>query len=226
MIKSRKGMLHTLEAVLAFLTVVGFIVFVMHSIDNQGSSSTQTRVYVYKALSNMEKTGKLQNLAAAQNLSGIRTQLNSTIALPMKFTVAMSKSNISHGVVYPKEGNLPAYINFTADKSALDSVNLEFSYANASDPTVYVNSQYLAGHTGDYSGNTESFDISSYVADGANSVMINTSSDSTISYSLIIVDSIQLSAPEENKSVTTIGYIVSGNGSSFSPSEIRVYVWR
>ncbi|VVB60992.1 Uncharacterised protein [uncultured archaeon] len=226
MMRSHKGMLHTLEAIIAFLMVIGFIVFVMPAVNKESSGNQQTRIYVYKALSNMEKTGKLQSLAAAQNLTGIQLELNSTLALPMKFTVAMSKSNISHGTVYPKAGNIPAYINFTADKSSLDSASLALDYANASDPAVYINNQYLSSHSGNYSGNTETFEISPYTQTGANSVMINASTDSTISYSMTIMNTIQLSAPEENKSVTTIGYIISGNRSAFSPSEVRVYVWK
>lgn len=383
-----KGMLHTLEATIAFMMVVGFIVFAMPAIDKERESSTAVRLYVYEALSNMEKMGTLQNLVIAENLSGIKSEVGKNIAVPLKFTVGMSKSSITYGKIYPKEwefenstyegyitlqrkvpslngnswvlgynyasdsiasaaevggyfnspGNFdfsnktidssasgmcieynasgkywwahldkepgnqkrnfyiefntssandpdrinftidildrkstpaedpdcspyndpdltrlatdvfyfndgtgilamphtirasppraPGYVNFTADKSTLDSATLRLKYINASSPIIYVNDMYLAQHTGDYSGNEEAFEISSYARTGANSVMIKTANNATISYRLMLTESRELEAPEENKSITTISYVVSGNGSAFAPSEVRVYTWK
>ena len=224
--EKRKGMLHTLEAIFEFLMVIGFVTFVMPYLNNGGQVSKQTQIYVYQALSNMEKSGTLGNLAAAQNLSGIKSELNKTLQLPIKFTIGMSRSNISYGKAYPKENSEFKYVNFTANKTSLDYASLQITYTNATNPAIYMNGQYLASHSGDYSGNEEIFDLSAYVQTGANSVMLNTSNNATIDYRLTVVDSVELEAPAENRSITTVGYIISGNGSSFSPSEIRVYVWR
>lgn len=221
----RKGMLHTVEAIMAFLIIIGFIVLVMPTVEREMQNSKQTRLYIYEALSSMEKSGKLQSLAAAENISGIKTELDKSLALPLKFTVELSRMNTSYGTLYPGAEN-PKYINFTADKSVLDSATLNLDYSIASDPSVYINGQYIVGHTGDYSGNEETFEITSPVQTGANSIKINTSNGATINYRLIIMDSADIGPAAENTSITSVSYITSGNGTSFAPKEIRVYVWR
>lgn len=102
---NRKGGIHTLEALMAFIMVLGFVVFVMPSLRN-GDSSAITRNYVLGSLSNLEKTGRLGELAVAENLSGLVAELNRTIAPPQKFTVGMSKLSTVSGMFYPR-GWLP-----------------------------------------------------------------------------------------------------------------------
>ncbi len=221
----KKGMLHTVEAIIAFIMIVGFVILLMPIIENDTETSRQTRVYVYEALSSMEKSGKLQSLAAAQNMSGIKSELNKTIAMPLKFTVAISKPNISYGTVYPKEDEL-AYIYFVSDKARLESAIFSLEYSNATNPLIYANGIALSQHSGDYSGKEDTFEISSLVQNGTNTVMLNTSSDAMVSYRLMLIERQAFSEPPNNTSITTISYIISGNGTSFIPSEIRVYVWR
>ncbi|MBU4245878.1 MAG: hypothetical protein ABIF85_04570 [Nanoarchaeota archaeon] len=222
--ENRKGLLHTLEATIAFMMVTGFLVFVMPHINTANSKTENIRAHVYDGLSAMDSAGTLRNLAAAENLSGIKSELNSTLKTPLKFTVGMSKSNISHGTIYPKPG-APEYINYTADKGALDSATISVNYINASDPSIYINGTLLKQHSGDYSGNEEILDISSATQTGENSLMINTTNDAKISYSLLLVESLELEKPEENINIITVGYIMSGNETTFSPKEVRVYVW-
>lgn len=221
----RKGLLHTLEATMAFLMVVSFLVFVMPSIDKGNSKNSNIRSQIYVGLSEMDGLGVLRSLALAENLSGIKSELNSTINTPLKFTVGMSKSNISHGTAYPKESSMPDYINYTADKSALDSATLSLNYINASDPSVYLNGVLIKQHSGDYSGNNDIIDILSGTQDGENSIMLETSNNATIPYGMMLVESLELEPLKENTNVITIGYIISGNETTFSPKEIRVYVW-
>lgn len=220
----KKGLLHTLEATMAFLMVISFLVFVMPSIDKGNSKNSNIRSQVYDGLSEMDKAGTLRSLALTENLSGIKSELNSTLNTPLKFTVGMSKSNISHGTVYPEEGNIPAYINYTADKGAIDSATLSLNYINATGPSVYLNSVLVKQHDGDYSGNEEILDISSGTQSGANSIMINTTNNAKISYSLMLFESLELEPLKENIDIITVGYILSGNETLFTPKEIRVYV--
>ena len=223
-ISCRKGLLHTLEATMAFMMVTSFLVFVIPYLNAAGGKTENIRTYVYDGLSSMDTAGTLRSLAAAENLSGIKSELNSTLKTPLKFTVGISKSNISHGTISPGIGT-PAYINYTADKSTLDSATISLNYISASDPSMYINGALLKQHTGDYSGNEEILDISSGTQTGENSMMINTTNSATISYSLMIIESVNLESPNENTSVITIGYILSGNETNFSPKEVRIYVW-
>ena len=220
----RRGLLHTLEATMAFLMVVGFLVFIMPSINSANSKSSNVRSYVYEGLAEMDRAGILRNLASAENLSGIKSELNSTLDQPLKFTVGMSKSNISHGTAYPENG-VPAYINYTADTGALDSATLSLNYLTASNVSIYLNGALIKQHSGDYSGNEEILDISSGTQDNENSITIETANDATISYGLMLVESIELEQPEEDTNIITVGYILSGNETTFAPKEVRVYVW-
>jgi len=221
----RKGLLHTLEATVAFLMVISFLVFVMPSINTAGSKTGNIRSQIYDSLSEMDKSGTLRNLAFGENLSGIKSELNRTLNIPLKFTVGMSKSNISHGTANPEESGVPYYINYTANKSALDSATLSLNYLNATEPSVYLNGVLIKQHGGDYSGNDDVVDVLSGTQDGENSIKLETSNNATISYSLMLVESLELEALEENTDVISIGYILSGNETTFSPKEIRVYVW-
>jgi len=220
----RKGLLHTLEATMAFMMVVGFLVFVMPSISKPNSNNSNIRTYVYDGLTEMDLYGNLRGLAAAENLSGIKSELNTTLNRPLKFTVGMSKSNITHGTAYPQIST-PAYINYTADKGTLESATISLRYITATDPSVYLNDVLIKQHAGDYSGNEEIIDISSGTQNNENSIRVETTDDATISYSLMLVDSLELEQPEKNTNVITVGYILSGNETTFSPKEVRVYVW-
>lgn len=224
MVKNRKALLHTLEATIGFLMVTGFLVFVMPHLNSAQEKTENTRAYVYDGLSGMDGAGILRNLAANENLSGIKSELNDTLRIPLKFTVGLSKSNISHGTINPAIG-APAYINYTANKSALDSAVVSLEYINATSPSVYLNSTLLIRHSGNYSGNTETLDITQATQNGNNSIMMNTTNDAEISYSLMLVESIILETPPNNTNVMTVGYILSGNETVFSPKEVTVYVW-
>ena len=224
--KNKKGGIHTIEATIAFIAVAGFIIFVMPGLVDREDVSAVKRNYVYGSLSNLEKTGKLNDLAVAGNLSGIAVEINKTLAAPMKFTVGMSKLNVTVGTVYPKESQSQDYINFTADASALDSAKVELEYVNATNPVVYANGNLVSNRTGEHVRIFETLDITPETISGQNSIALETSNNATINYRLRIMSSLELGVRPAKKTINTINYMVAGNASTFEPAEIRVYIWR
>lgn len=224
--KNRKGGIHTIEATIAFIAVTGFIIFIMPNLTDREDTSAIKRNYVYGSLSNLEKTGKLNDLTVAGNLSGIAIELNKTLAAPMKFTVGMSKLNVTFGTVYPKESQSQDYINFTADTNTLDSAKIELEYVNATSPVVYANGNPVLNRTGEQARIFETIDMTSETISGQNSIALETSNNATINYRLRIVSSLELGSRPAKKTVNTVNYMVAGNASTFEPTEIRVYIWR
>lgn len=220
----KKGGMHTLEAMIAFITVLGFIAFVMPGIKSE-PETVPVKNHAFAALGNLEKSGRLGALAMAENTSGIYSELNRTILLPAKFSVGLSRQSIYPGTLYPNESQ-PAYLNFTANTSTLDAATLELAYVNASGPDVFVNSQSAANHSGDYSGISETIDIKQHIITGQNSVMITAANNATISYRLRITESFEYGQRPEGRTISTVSYVVAGGKEGFRPSEIRVYIWR
>lgn len=109
-----KGILHTLEAVLATLIILGFILIVSPTLPKDTSSAYLSRDKAYYAFQALEKNQKLEEYAFDEDLNSLNTSMGKLLPGWMLFSVALSNINQS----IPVKNN---DYNFTiVDSSSVD----------------------------------------------------------------------------------------------------------
>lgn len=217
----KKGMLHVVEATIAFIILVGFIIFIIPQFADRPEERQDERIRLYSALAALEKGGELADLAVARNLSGIKSGLSEIILTPLEFTVGISSLNATDG-----ESSENITIEYSANASELDSAEIEVSFSGGQNPRIYENSALLWSKDGDASETTATVDLVPNAQTGRNTVSINATGAVNFRYALRIIDSSELEPLPENKSIVTAAFIIPGNATFFRPTEVRVYGWR
>lgn len=218
-IKKRKGVMHTLEALLAFSVVTTFILFVTPSINISELNGHKTN-YVYSTLETLETKGLLRTYATENNLTGLNTTLTDLLPETYNFAVGMSRLNATHRTL---SGNHS--FNCTADTTKLDYATLDLIFDTATDPKIYINGNLIYSQTGDASGVLESIDLTDSTISGENTLTFNFTGSSTFDYRLSISESEDLSTPPSQKDIDTVNYFISGIDNTFKPTIVRVYLW-
>ena len=218
--KNKKGAMHTIEAFISFVIVIGFIMTVMPAMIPL-DDTTQTKANsVYMSFDYLEKTGQLKEYIIDEDLVSLNTSLYDLIPKTYSYSVGMSTINATHKAT---SGNYT--FNYTANTSKLDYVFLNMAFKTAQDPTIYVNSNPVLTQTGDVSGTSEKIDITEQTINGNNTVQFNFSTNTNTNYNLLVSQSSELESLENIDNIRMINYLVSGVNDTFRLAELRVYLW-
>lgn len=109
----RKGFVHTLEATIAALLVMGFILAVMPFLTYQDTTAA-TKEKVTNSLLVLDQAGKLDALAMAQNISGLKMELSALLPDQINFTVRLCGINCSTLDPLPQNETVKAVSRITA----------------------------------------------------------------------------------------------------------------
>lgn len=219
----RKGYIHTLEASIATVILLTFVIAVLPYIAPEDTSAQTTRTIIRGALEVLEKNGDLRDNAVNEDLSAIKTELQTIVPSRINFTVGISDVDITSGSV-TTSGQV--FVNYTVNTSTMDFVFFKLKMSDATDPRFSINGTSIWNGSGNYIGENKEWQLADYSEAGTNQINITVTAESTIKYIVEVGNSLDLETIPGNKTINTVNYIVSGVNSTFKPTEIRVYAWR
>ena len=219
LITKRKGMMHSIEAMIAFFIVMSFLLFILPLTPTANTSASEIN-YVSNALKTLEEDGTLSDYIYTGNLSGLNTTLHLMLPETYRFEVSISEVNVTYGSFSANNS-----ITTTIDRLLLDFAILDIVYGTATDPKIYLNGNIISSTTGTVSGTIESIDLTDDLVDGTNTLKFNFTDATQYDYHLLVSEFSDVYTLPQKTDINTINYFFMGANKTFRPSNVRVYLW-
>ncbi|MDY6776732.1 MAG: hypothetical protein SVQ76_01340 [Candidatus Nanohaloarchaea archaeon] len=214
----RKGVVHTLESLIAAMMFLFFVLAIGQQVDTAGGGAN-LELRTRHILTTLDSAGDLRKDVLQRNLSEVEDALDNYTSSNMMVAGLYLNQTAFSGTFSGTHSR-----DFSVHESMTDREILRVWYRDADSPVVEINGEVvdsLSGTVSDY----RSYDISGNTVNGSNTLNISVDSSSTLGYSLELYERKSTGTPPEATDLFTTSYMVSG-WKNFSPAEVTVVSWR
>ncbi|MFB6265933.1 MAG: hypothetical protein ABEI07_02505, partial [Candidatus Nanohaloarchaea archaeon] len=216
-----KGVIHTVEAVLAAILFLFFLLAVMPRMTSQPEPQENVDRRVMKTLRTMDLNNSLRGPLTERNISEVKDRISSHIdAMSVEISALFLNSTTGHATFSSSLSR-----QFQVDRGLAERVELRIWFEDAESPNVSVNGNTVDRFTGTVDS-YHSYEVLNYTSDGSNTFRINVSGSSEAGYTIGVYERNRTGQPPEEVEVFSTSYMVSGNGTSYVPVEVSVLSWR
>lgn len=211
-----KGQIHSIESLTAAILFMFFLVTVLPTVAPGTDETLSIDTRVRSTLGTLDTTGRLRGPLLDQDLGEVRDRVADPI-VGMDQEVAGLYLNSTTG---RSVGDTT--VQFRVDKDATADELLRVWDRDGDIASITVEGSSLPPPTDGY----ETYRISRYTGDGANTLSIDTAAGSAVGYSIDRYVAMETGVPPDDANVFTTSYFVAGANATFFPVEVTVASWR
>ncbi|MCJ7478923.1 MAG: hypothetical protein MUP63_01975 [Candidatus Nanohaloarchaeota archaeon QJJ-7] len=217
----RKGVIHTIESILAAIIFLMLIITLSQQVDVGGEIGPDIKIRERNALETLDLSGELRPPAENQSVSILRDRLDDHLNA-LNVEAALLHVNTTQDTVSFSGTHTET---FTVNNSAVERQVLHLWFEGTEAPNASINGNPVYQNTGTVDG-YEKVDISDETVDGDNTLEIETAAASKVSYSVDIYEYRTTGEPPSDTDVISASYPISGYNVSFAPVEVSVQAWQ
>lgn len=217
----RKGILHTVEAVLAAILFLFFILTVSPQSGPDTAGGEQVDRRARNTLNVMDLNNTLRDPAENRSLGIVKNRVEELITARSVEVSGLFLNTTSDRATFSSSHSDA----FRVNQSAVEKAALRVWYEDARSPNITVNGNDVASLTGTVDDYRE-YDILDETGDNRNNLTIDVTSSSTVGYTVDVYERERTGDPPSDTDVLTTSYVIGGHNGTFSPVEVSILSWR
>lgn len=214
--------MHSIEAVIATLLFLVFIITVLPRVTTGESEQETVQRQAQNVLSSLDTAGELRPPVVERNVSALQDRIASRLS-PHPVEISLLTMNATGDRVRFTGTHSRA---FQVNDSIAERERLRVWYRDAAAPNVSVGAVSIANHTGTVTDTYEDYDIADATVDGDNTLEIDVDGSSLVAYSIEITNRRRTGTAPTDTDTFSIPYMVAGANTTFLPAEVTVITWR
>lgn len=218
---ARRGVIHTLESLLAAILFLFLVVSISQRVAPQQDVGPDIALRTRNVVETLDTGGQLRQPVTNQSLGILENRVENRLP-GLNVGVAATILNATAGTAtFTDETSA----TFTVNASAVRSETLRLWFDDAVAPNVTVNGDAVTNNTGTVDG-YETVGIADETVDGVNELNISVAGTSTVGYSIDIQERYDTGSPPTGTDVISVTYTIGGRNQSFQPAEVSVQAWQ
>ncbi|MDY6769457.1 MAG: hypothetical protein SVU88_00625 [Candidatus Nanohaloarchaea archaeon] len=216
----RSGIMHTVEAILAAILFMFFIITVTpapapDTADGEVDRRVRNTLEVLDLNNSLRRPATNRSLGIVKNRVDRQITARSTAVSGLFLNTTSGRATFSdrHDDLFP------------VNASTVERAVLRVWYEDAASPNVTVNGNTVAALTGTVDRYGQ-YDILDLTEDRTNTLNITVAATSTVGYSVDVYEREQEGSAPSDTDVLTTSYVISGDNGTFTPVEVSVLSWR
>ncbi|MDY6771464.1 MAG: hypothetical protein SV186_05950 [Candidatus Nanohaloarchaea archaeon] len=211
-----KGFVSTLEAVIASSLFLLFLVNVLPTFAGTGGTEAYSSTQMQDILQSLDRAGELREPMVTHNVTKLHEMLDD-YALPLNSAVSLLYINTSRGTFSGGSGSF----TFQHEEEQEERTVLHLWIDQIDRLTVSVNEQQVASIS---TAGHRAINIEDETTQGQNTINF-TAQNTVLDYTLDQYFTKRSRSLPQSGEITSVSHHISGINTTFSPTEIRVFLW-